>query len=98
MEGNRMPFEKGKKKSGGRKKGTPNRFTRFKDALLEAFNSEEINGVDGLIKWAKLPKNRGTFYQLMAKMLPREIEVKGGSNINLAEVLDAARERAGLKQ
>ena len=88
-----MPFEKGKKKSGGRKKGTPNHFTRFKDALFEAFNSEEINGVDGLIEWAKLPENRGAFYQLMARLLPREIEVKGGSNIGLAELLKEARER-----
>jgi hypothetical protein len=73
-----MPFEKGKKKSGGRQKGTPNRYTRFKDALLEAFNSEEIKGVYGLIDWAKLPENRGEFYRLMAKLLPRELQVRGG--------------------
>jgi len=86
-----MPFEKGKEKSGGRKKGTPNQYTRFKDALIEAFNSEEINGADGLIEWAKSPENRGQFYQLMAKLLPREIEVKG--EICLAAELKAARER-----
>ena len=89
-----MGFEKGREKTGGRKRGTQNRFTRFKDALLEAFNSEEVGGADGLIEWAKKPENRGEFYRLMAKLLPREIEVKGGFNVGeLAERLKAARER-----
>ena len=73
-------FKKGKKKTGGRKKGVPNRFTTFRNALIEAFESKEIDGVRGLIAWGKQPKNRGQFYALMAKMLPREIEVSGELN------------------
>jgi hypothetical protein len=87
-----MAFVKGQPKSGGRKKGKGNKFTQFKDALLEAFNSKEINSVAGLVSWAKLPENRGMCYQLMAKMLPKEIEISQDVGIGLADRLKSARE------
>lgn len=88
-----MTFKKGKEKTGGRKKGTVNQFTKFKDALIEAFNAKGIDGAAGLTKWAKKPENLTAFYQLMAKLLPREIEVSGNFNSEgLADRLKAARE------
>ena len=37
-------FEKGRKKTGGRKKGIQNKFTTLKDAFINAFNSKEMGG------------------------------------------------------
>lgn len=57
-------------KTGGRKKGTPNKISReTKENLLIAF--DRLKGVEGLVKWAnKDDKNRGEFYKLWAKTLP----------------------------
>ena len=55
----------------GRPKGSKNRFTSLKDAFLQAFDSDDLNGVDGLVEWAK--DNRGDFYRLLAKMLPTNV-------------------------
>ena len=62
------PFKKG---HGGRPKGARNKFTTLKDAFVEAF--EELDGVQGLVEWAKNEKNRGIFYQMLARMLPKDI-------------------------
>ena len=53
----------------GRPKGSLNKFTNLKTAFLDAF--EEIGGKKELAKWAKDPKNRSTFYQMLARKLPR---------------------------
>ena len=60
-------------KTGGRQKGTPNRFTALKDAFLDAFESEELGGTQGLIDWAKEKENRKDFYALVARMLPKNV-------------------------
>lgn len=57
-------------KSSGRPKGSKNRFTSLKQSFLEAF--EELGGTEGLTEWAK--KNKGMFYQMLAKMLPKTVE------------------------
>ena len=62
-------------KYGGREKGTPNRFTALKDAFLDAFESNELKGTEGLIAWAKKEENRKDFYMLVAKMLPKNVTV-----------------------
>jgi hypothetical protein len=63
------------RKTGGRKKGTPNKIsTSVKDALGEAF--AQLGDVAGLVKWAKAEPNRGDFYRLWIKMLPQEMKVK----------------------
>ena len=41
-----MKFVKGHLKHGGRKKGTPNKFTSIKESFLEVFN--ELGGSEGL--------------------------------------------------
>ena len=70
-----MPKAQKGERFGGRQKGTPNRFTVLKDAFLDAFESKELGGTDGLIKWAKAPENRKDFYSLVARMLPKNVSV-----------------------
>lgn len=66
-------FKKGRKKTGGRKKGSGNKFTGLKDAFIEAF--QEIGAARGLIKWIrKSGENQKVFYTLIARMLPAEMK------------------------
>lgn len=74
-------FVKGKEKEGGRKKGTPNKFTNLKQAFLDVYEkiekqSMEDERVKSLYKWAiKNDKNQGMFYQMISKMLPSNVTV-----------------------
>lgn len=96
-----MPkFEKGHKKKGGRKKGTPNKFTGLKDAFVEAFRN--IGAARGLIKWIrKSNENQKVFYMLIARMLPAEMKAQvEGKEILTLNVISAvprsdAKEKAG---
>jgi hypothetical protein len=64
-----MARPRGFTKTGGRKKGTPNRFTSsVKAVLLAAF--DDLGGVTALAEWAR--EHPTEFYRLWAKMLPRE--------------------------
>lgn len=61
-----MPNKDGSK-SGGRKKGTPNKSTTaVKNALIEAF--DKLGGVDALTKWGQDEPTE--FYKLWVKVLP----------------------------
>jgi hypothetical protein len=61
-------------KTGGRRKGTPNRFTSaMRDAFRQAF--DDLGGVPQLVEWAK--ENRTDFYKLAARLIPTEIEATG---------------------
>lgn len=65
-------------KGGRARKGVPNKFTRdIKEALLEAFNSPEIGGVQGLINWGKQPRNQAKFFEFTMKLLPNDHRVTG---------------------
>ena len=69
---------KGQAKTGGRKKGTPNKNTvAVRQALEEAFDG--LGGVKTLTDWAKT--NQTEFYKLFAKLLP--VQVQGEVNNNL---------------
>lgn len=59
-------------KSKGRKKGAKGKFTTLKQAFLNSF--EELGGEKALTKWAKGPLNRKDFYQMVTKLLPKEID------------------------
>jgi len=83
---------KGNPKTGGRKKGTQNRFTNLQNAFLEAF--QDIGGVSGLAQWGKKAKNKADFYKLVAKMLPREVNVQVEGTLTLAEKIRSARTRS----
>lgn len=72
----------------GRQKGTRNRFTTVKNALIEAF--DEVGGVDYLIKLARSRKDRGHFVTLLGKCIPTEVTGKDGGPIEV-EVLNIAK-------
>lgn len=67
-----MPFEKGKPKTGGRAKGTPNSLTKtVKERVLEAFNALQEDDHANLETWGKA--NPHLFYPIAAKLIPAEI-------------------------
>ena len=75
-----MPFKEGREKTGGRKKGTPNKFSNLKEAFLRVF--DELGGWQGLFDWAKRsPRNKTEFYKIIAKMLPAHLDLPDDSNI-----------------
>jgi hypothetical protein len=62
---------KGSPKTGGRKKGTPNKATTaVKEAFRQAF--EDLGGTQALVTWAM--ENPTQFYQLYSKLIPSEID------------------------
>ena len=61
------------KKRTGRPKGSKDKFTNLKQAFLDAF--EGIGGAEALQVWAKDPANRKDFYQMITKLLPKDIKV-----------------------
>jgi len=73
-----------KKGNTGKPKGATSKFTSLKNSFLEAFNSDRMKGTDGLITWAmQNSRNRGIFYQMVAKMLPSNIAFDGESDFKL---------------
>lgn len=75
-------FKKGKKKTGGRKKGVQNKFTTLKQSYLDAFNSKEIGSTQGLVDAFKTtPFTKREFFKLISKMLPSNITVDGDLNV-----------------
>lgn len=75
-----------------RQKGSKNKFTTLKASFLEAF--EGMGGTKGLQEWATKDRNRGQFYQMVAKMLPANIEGKvdhsGGLTIRVIKEVRSA--------
>jgi len=62
------------KKTGGRKKGTPNKNTIIaKDMIAEV--AERLGGTDRMVKWAKEdPRNESAFWTtIYPKMLPLQL-------------------------
>jgi len=71
-------FKKGRIKTGGRKKGTPNKFTTLMQSFLDAFNSKEMGSTQGLIDAFKVtPFTKREFYKLISKMLPSNVGIEG---------------------
>ncbi len=69
-----MPFVKGQKGLGGRKKGVQNRLTRsVKQAFEEVFRDLQADDQSPahLLNWAK--ENTTDFYKLASKLIPEEI-------------------------
>ena len=60
-------------KTGGRKKGTPNKTTaKVKDAIMEAF--DKAGGVDYLVGIAR--EDPKTFCSLLGRVLPSEVKAE----------------------
>lgn len=63
--------KKGGPKTGGRQKGTPNKYTlSMKDAVLETF--AQLGEVKHMVAWAT--ENPSDFYRIAAKLIPTQIE------------------------
>lgn len=67
-----MPFKKGMNKTGGRKRGTSNKFTNLKEAFINAFNN--IGGEEALTDFANIKRNQQSFFQMLSKMLPTNVK------------------------
>lgn len=61
-----MPFEKGRKKVGGRQKGTPNKKTELENMLLDKFLTKGSREVDKIWDGLK-PREKA---DLLIKLLP----------------------------
>lgn len=68
-------------------KGQVQRFTRIKEDFLEAFYHEQVGGVEGLVAWVSMPGNRGKFYEMIVRLLPKELSLsgEGGGPIQLSD-------------
>lgn len=65
-----MARPKGMPKTGGRRKGTPNRITAsMRDIWRQAF--EELGGVASLVAWGR--ENPTDFYRAVTKMIPQDV-------------------------
>lgn len=73
-----MAKRKGTPKTGGRTKGTKNKFT---GAVKEAFRAvfDEIGHTKHLKAWAL--KNPTDFYKILSKLIPQEITGENGKPI-----------------
>ena len=62
------------RKTGGRRKGTPNKASaKVKTDIIDAF--EQLGGVEGLVEWGK--ENKDEFYKLWGRMAPQVSELSG---------------------
>ena len=82
-----------RQKTGGRRKGTPNKTTALlKDAVLKA--AEQTGGDDGLIGYLKTQAemNPGPFMTLLGKVLPKQVdldaEVDGNITVQIVRFSD----------
>lgn len=56
----------------GRSKGSKNKFTTLKESFLDVY--QQLGGTEGLRKWAaKSDNNRGEFYKMVTRLLPKEV-------------------------
>jgi len=68
-----MPFKKGKKKTGGRSKGTPNKIAKdVKEMVLEAL--EELGGTEWFIAQGR--ENPVAFMAMAGKAMPKETKIE----------------------
>ena len=74
---NPTSFRPGRKKTGGRKPGAPNKMTvAVKDAIATA--ADRIGGIDRLVRWInQSPRNERLFWtQMYTRLLPLQINTK----------------------
>jgi hypothetical protein len=83
------------KKTGGRRKGTPNKVTAsIKAAFSDAF--DKLGGVPSLVQWGR--ENQTEFYKLVSKLIPSEVSMSGEMTplvIDLVTAADVQAKRDG---
>ena len=74
----------------GRPKGIPNKLTlTVKEAIEKCFGA--MGGWKDMLEWASQQKNKGAFYNgLLAKLIPRNLEVSGPSGSPVPVALTAS--------
>ena len=73
-----------RKKTGGRKAGTPNKVSNIvPDNVIAVF--DEIGGNEAMAEWAK--DNRTEYYRLWSKLLPKQINSDISTEPNSPEPL-----------
>ena len=82
-------FKTGKVKTGGRRKGVPNKFTTLNESFLRVY--QELGGDDALLAWAK--ENPKDFYQMIRVMLPKSVEAKVDTDLKVVVVDNFEMER-----
>ena len=83
-----MPFQKGRKKTGGRPKGGLNKVQQgMRDMIEDAFI--QAGGVKYLLRQSK--ENPVAFMTLVGKILPREVKLEAGKS--LEQLLAASYEQ-----
>ena len=77
-----MPFEKGQKKTGGRKKGVKNILpSAVKENIEEVVDA--LGGWEGIKEWAaKNQRNQGLLYSWYFKMLPSNMGIEHSGQID----------------
>lgn len=87
-----MTFEKGHKKSGGRQKGSTNKYSTAKTAYFNTFIHLQKVKKTSLLTWAR--DNLGTFYKLFGQTLPKEVQhsgLEGGAIPVKFEIVDISK-------
>ena len=79
------------RKTGGRQRGTPNRFTTFSRALIEDA-LQELGGSAWLVKLGQ--EEPVAFAQLLGKLLPRQTNLDTPKGSTLAELLEQVQASA----
>jgi len=74
-------------KTGGRRKGTPNKLTAIAREAFE-FAFAESGGAQELASWAK--ENRTEFYKLYARLVPEQKDVNLNAQVTV-EIVDPTR-------
>jgi len=85
-----MPFKKGQSGNPeGRKQGSINKFSKLKDAFLDAFYDEDgFGGAKGLKTWlSESKRNEALFVQMITKMLPSNITLKGDEDNPIVQII-----------
>lgn len=83
-----MSRRRGSPKSGGRKKGTPNKISGvLKDAILQA--AEQAGGEGGTVGYLKTQAtaNPGPFLALLGKVLPMQVTGEEGGAALVVKVI-----------
>ena len=76
-------LEKNRSKTGGRKKGTPNKTTALlKDAILKAASLAHEDGLVGYLKY-QATLNPGPFMALLGKILPTQMTNEDGGPLKV---------------
>lgn len=75
-----MPFEKGHKKMGGRKKGTPNKYSDEMRGILKQIFFKEVYNIPEILESLPPEKRLDVFLKLMPYFFPKITSVGMGIN------------------